>query len=142
MNVTVLLAVVSGVLTYVLGQFALELVIESVYETKRTIEQISHSLIAYAHVINSPGFASQELLNETSEHLRKLSSQLIGHLYLVPQYDLTAWVFRLPSRDKMLLATGELIGLANNVFRSGDKTQERIDKRIKNIRDSLGIYST
>ena len=61
MDWTVFLTVISGVLTYVLGQLVLKLVIEPVQETKRTIGQISHSLIEHGNVIQNPDFASEEL---------------------------------------------------------------------------------
>ena len=55
MDLTVFLTVLSGVLTYVVGQLVVKLVIEPVQEARRTIGQISHSLIEHAHVIANPG---------------------------------------------------------------------------------------
>lgn len=87
---TVLLTVLSAVLTYVLGQLVVKLVIEPVQDMKRTIGQISHSLIEHANIIQNPGVPPEEVMKETSQHFRKLSSQIQTHLYLVPLYRLTA----------------------------------------------------
>jgi hypothetical protein len=123
------------------GATRLKAVIEPVQETKKTIGQIPHSLIEYGHVVQNPGFASEELTRETSRQLRRLSSQLHGHLYLVLLYDSTALLLGLPSRDKMLSASGSLIGLSNSVFSTDPIHIEHNDKRIRNLFDSLGISS-
>ena len=140
MNFTVFLTVFSGVLTYVLGQLVLKLFIEPAQETRRTIGQISHSMIEHANVIHNPGASTPEAMNETSRHLRKLSSQLQSHLYLVPSYEMTSRVFALPSREKLLAASKALIGLSNSVHRATDKIYEQNSKREQIICDSLSIY--
>ena len=76
MNSTVFFTVLSGVITYVLGQLVLRLVIEPVQELRRTIGVISHTLIERANVIQNPGVPTNEVMDETSRELRKLSSQL------------------------------------------------------------------
>ena len=53
MNSTVFLTVLSGVITYVLGQLVLRLVIEPVQELRRTISVISHALIRSARHIRT-----------------------------------------------------------------------------------------
>lgn len=140
MNTTVWLTVISGVLTYVVGQLVLKLMIEPVQEMKKTIGQISHSLIEHANVIQNPGVPSEEKIKETSQHFRKLSSQIQTHIYLVPLYGLTAWVFRLPSRAQVLVASENLMGLSNSVFRATDKIYDQNSKRVERVCDSLGIF--
>ena len=140
MDSTVFVTVISGVLTYVVGQLVLKLAIEPVQETRKTVEQISHSLIEYANVIANPGVPSEEAIRETSRHLRKLSSQLQSHLYLVPAYAFTARVFSLPSRENLLLASKALIGLSNSLNRATDRAYEQNAARVESICDSLSIY--
>ena len=142
MNSTVFLTVLSGVTTFVIGQLIVKLVIDPVQEMKKTIGQISHSMIEYANVIANPGVLSDDIMNETSKHLRQLSSQLHAHLYIVPQYQKTAKVFGLPGKEEVLAASGSLIGLSNSVFRAGssDRIYEQNAKRVEIVRDSLGIY--
>ncbi len=137
---TVFWTVLAGVLTYVAGQLVLKLVIEPVQELRRTIAAISHALIERANVIANPGVPTEEVMRETSKELRKLSSQLQSHLYLIPMYSTTAKVFALPSRDRMLEAGSMLIGLSNSVHRESGTIYEANAKRVETICDCLHIY--
>ena len=140
MAATVFFTVLSGVLTYIAGQLLLKLVIEPVHEMRRTIGEISHTLIERANVIGNPGVPSGEVMNAASEELRKHSAKLNAHLYLIPSYDATAWVFRLPKRQQVLDASGNLIGLSNSIFRNNDRVHRTNAKRVETVCDSLGIY--
>lgn len=140
MNTTVFLTVISGVITYVLGQLVLKLLIEPVQEMKKLIGQIAHSLIEHANVIQNPGAPTEEQMKATSLHLRKLCALLEAQLYLVPMYRLTAGIFGLPTREKVLSASRSLMGLSNSVFRAADHIYESNAKRVENIHDSLGLY--
>lgn len=140
MDFTVLVTVISGVLTYVLGQLVVKIVIEPVQETRRTIGQISHSLIERGNVIANPGVPTEEAMRETAQQLRNLSSQLQSHLYLVPAYATTARVFRLPSKDELLSASKNLIALSTSVYRATDRVHEENATHVEKIRDALSIY--
>ena len=140
MNSTVFLTVLSGVLTYILGQLVVKLVIEPVQDLRRTIGAISHALIERANVIHNPGVPTEQVMNETSQELRTLSSQLQSHLYLVPTYRVTAMIFRLPSRQEIQAASSALIGLSNSVFRVSEEIYKVNSKRVEMVCDSLGIY--
>ena len=139
-NSTVFWTVVTGVVTFVVGQLIVKLVVDPVQDLKRTIGQISHALIEHANVYQNPGLRPEEVQTEISSHLRKLSSQLQAHLYLVPAYSFTAWVFRLPSRNALLDASKFLIGLSNSISRDSENVMEQNFKRAETIADSLGIY--
>jgi len=137
---SVLPTVLSGVLVYVIGQFVLKLMIEPVQETKRTIAQISHSLVEYGDVIHNPGVPAKEKTMEVSQHLKRLSAHLHTHLFLVPCYGMTAPIFRLPAQDKILTAARQLMGLSNAICSKSDAIHEEIAKRCEAICDALGIY--
>lgn len=140
MNETVFLTVFSGAVTFVIGQLVVKLMIDPVQEMKKTIAQISHTMIERANIIGNPGVPATEVMDETSKELRKLSSQLRAHLYLVPAYRSTARIFFLPKIDQVLAASGALIGLSNSVFRATGKVYEANAKRVEMVCDSLGIY--
>lgn len=140
MNSTIFWTVVTAVITFVVGQLIVKLVIEPVQDLNRTIGKISHALIEHANVYQNPGLRPPEVQTETSSHLRKLSSQLQAHLFLVPAYSFTAWLFRLPSRNDLLEASKSLIGLSNSVFRDSENVMEHNFKRAEKIADSLGIF--
>lgn len=140
MDFTVLVTVLSGVLTYIIGQLILKLVIEPVQDLKKTIGQISHALVERANIISNPGVPSREVMDVTSAELRKLSSQLHAHIYLVPCYAHIAKLFRLPTKERILTASGALIGLSNSVFQAKESIYEANAKRSESICDALGIY--
>ncbi|SRR5260221_134197 len=140
MDYTVFFTVLSGVITFVIGQLIVKLVLEPVQEMKRTIAQISHVLIERANVIANPGVPAKEILDETSQLLRKLSSQLHAHLYLVPCYKVISGIFYLPSKEKLLVASSALIGLSNSIYRADEKVYEVNAKRVEQVSDALGIY--
>jgi hypothetical protein len=130
--------VFSGTVIYVLGQLALKLVIEPVHDLKKTIGVISYSLIERANVIYNPGMFAKDVMDETSRELRNLASQLRSHLYLIPCYPVTAWIFRLPLAAKILAASNALIGLSNGVF---EDTHRFNATNVKTVCDSLRIYN-
>lgn len=140
MKSTIFFTVFSGVITYIVGQLILKLWLEPIHDMKKTIGQISYSLIESANVIGNPGVPSQEIMSETSKNLRKLASQLQSHLYLVPIYALTAIIFKIPRRNEVLMASKALIGLSNSVFSVSENTYESNAKRVATVCDSLSIY--
>jgi hypothetical protein len=137
---TVFLTVFSGVAVYVLGQLAVKLIIEPVNDTKKTIATISHALINFAKVIHNPGVPLRDKIDEASGTLRNLSAQLHSHLFLVPRYQIVARVFGLPSRNNMLIASKNLIGLSNSLHTATDRIYEQNAKRYERVCDSLKIY--
>lgn len=137
MNETVFLTVLTGVVTFVIGQLVVKLLIEPVQEMRRTIAQISHTMIERANVYQNPGIPTQEIMMETSQQTRRLSSQLHAHLYLVPAYSVSA---RIPPREKVLAASSALIGLSNSVFKAVGDTYRANAKSVEVVCDSLGIY--
>lgn len=137
---TVFLTVVTGFFTYVLGQLASKLVIEPAQDMKKTIGRIAHALIEHANVVGNPGIGTEESMRETSKYLRHLSSELQSHLYLVPLYSMSARIFTLPSRERVLEASRNLIGLSNSVFRADYRVCDANAKRVEAIHDALGIF--
>jgi len=140
MDFTVFFTVLSGVITFVIGQLIVKLLLDPVQDMKRIIGQVSHTLVERANVIANPGVPTKEVMDDTSDSLRRLSSQLHANLYLVPCYDRTAKVFRLPSKEKLLAASTALIGLSNSVYRADERVYEANAKRVEKLCDSLGIY--
>jgi hypothetical protein len=58
---------------------------------------------------------------------------------LIPYYPITARVFGLPSREKVVDAASNLIGLSNGVFKSASTLGLVNVKRADKIRNVLGI---
>jgi hypothetical protein len=99
---TVFLTVLSGVITFVLGQLIIKLLVDPVHDFRRTVADIALALIEYANVYVNPGVAGSEVERKVSEELRRLSSRLNAQMYLIPCYPITAKIFGLPSREKVV----------------------------------------
>lgn len=140
MVLTVFATVLSGVLTYVLGQLVLKLVVDPVQEAKRTIGEVSMSLIEHSQAIHNPGVLKDEAMASAANQLRKLSSKLHGHLYLIPKYDRTAKLFQLPAKAALLVAATDLAALSTTVYKATDGIYEQNAKRCERICDALSIY--
>ncbi|SOD19186.1 hypothetical protein [Nitrosomonas ureae] len=140
MDFTVFFTVLSGVSIFVIGQLIVKLVLDPVHDLKKIIGQISHTLIERANIIANPGVPTREVMDETSNLLRKLSSQLHAHLYLIPTYDVTCRIFRLPSKEMLLAASTHLVGLSNSVYSADHNVYKTNARRVEAICDSLGIY--
>lgn len=137
---TIFLTILSGVLTFVIGQIIVKLVIDPVQDMKKTIGLISHTMVERANVISNPGISKEEVMEATSAELRKLSSQLHAHLCLVPFYSHTSRVFGLPTAVQVRSAAEALIGLSNGLYRTSENIYEVNAKRVENVCDSLTIY--
>lgn len=131
--------VVTGFLTFVLGQIFLRLVIEPVSDFKRHVAVIADSLIdCAAPLSNLP--VPEDKASDTEAHFRRLASKLQATFYLIPRYDLTARVFGLPNLQAVHTAAGKLIGLSNSVYDSGSKASIRSAYEQQEVCDALGIY--
>jgi len=138
--ITFVLGQLAIVITFVLGQLAIKLLVDPIHDFRKTIADIALALIEYANVYANPGVGGSEIEKKVSEELRRLSSRLNAHMYLIPCYPITAKIFGLPSRKKVVDAASNLIGLSNGVFQSVFNlvlvNVERADK----IREALGIF--
>ncbi len=95
----VFFTIVTGFVTFALGQIAVKLVIDPVQEFKRVVAYISHALIEYANIYSNPGITGEENERIVSGELRKLSSRLNAQMYLIPAYEKTSKLFGLPARE-------------------------------------------
>ena len=137
---TVFITVLSGTCVFVSGQIVLQFVIVPVQDFLKTIAAICHARVEHAQVTANPGVLSEDRMNETSQHLRRLSAQLHSHLFLVRPYVLVSRLFTLPSRNQVLQASRSLIRLSNSVFSAHEKIYQSNASSWENICDTLGIY--
>jgi hypothetical protein len=73
---TVVTTILSGVLVFVAGQVILRLFIEPIQQFKKTMADISHTSVRYAHAIHNPDLITPESRSEVFDKLRQLSGQL------------------------------------------------------------------
>jgi hypothetical protein len=141
---TVFFTVLAGFLTFVLGQLAIKLFVEPIHEFRRVIADIAFALNEYANIYCNPGNTGDERESErerkVSSELRALSSRLNAQMYIVPAFDITVNLFRLPSRQNVDVAATHLIGLSNSVYKTSDGFADKNMIRAQRICDALGIY--
>ncbi|MBD1847805.1 hypothetical protein H6F89_31355 [Cyanobacteria bacterium FACHB-63] len=136
---TIFLTIISGVVTFVLGQIVLKLLIEPVHDFRRTVADIALALIEYANIYANPGAAGKEVEKQASVDLRKLSSRLHAQMYLIPCYRFTSKVFRLPSRCEVTEVARNLIGLSNGLSTSSSDVISANVQRANRIHHLLGL---
>ncbi len=124
----------------VLGQTFLKLVIEPVYQLKRTLADIAHTLIRYAHGLHNPDIIPKELYTEIYDKLRSLSGQLYADMELIPAYWLFRPLFSLPRTPKVYEGAKNLIAVANWMGGTHDGQFEHIIRNIQSVYDNLGLY--
>ena len=138
---TVFQTVLSGVLVFVLGQIFLKLIIEPVYQFKKTRADIAHTLIRYAHALQNPKVIPDDLFREAYDKLRMLSGQLYADMELIPAYKLFRFLFCLPKTSNVYEGAKNLLAVANWM---GIDNTKRIDlhitRNIQNLCDNLGLY--
>ena len=141
----VFLTIFSGVTVYVLGQILMKLLIEPIHGYKATVGEISIALVNLANIYANPGVHTVERNDAASCELRMLASKLSAQIFLIPCYDWTAKVFRLPSKDQIHEVKSNLIGLSNGVHDKGPQggkfsLAEVNSRRAQKICNILGIF--
>ena len=119
---TACLTVIVGTLVYSLGRIIEKFYIEPIHDLRRTIAEIAQELIFWANIYTAGGLAKEDVMNEASSTLRRLSSKLRACQNVVPFRGPLCRVTRLPLKDDVFKAARGLIGLSNMVY-DGDDTR-------------------
>lgn len=103
-----------GLIAFVLGQFALKLIVEPIQEQKRVVGNVAHALTYYRNVgPNNPTQPDSERAAEARRAYRDLAARLRTNLRVVPWYEVfTRLQFVLP-REHVRRASSSLIVLAS-----------------------------
>jgi hypothetical protein len=136
----IFLTIVTGAGTLVLGQIILKLLIDPVQSFKTTVAEIANKLILYANIYVDPKPLGDEKQAAMSEDLRILSSKLQSNMYLIPAYNISKYIFSLPSKQNIASATSKLIFIHNG-HDSALANQGMLNcYAAQKVRISLGIY--
>jgi hypothetical protein len=133
---TVIGTILSGVVVFVLGQFALRLIVDPLQEFSKIRGEINSTLIYYANFISNPGTGSSEKQNQISDNLRKLSGQLMASVNSIKLY---MFLFRLRlapcSLDDVVKSARKLIFLSNSVHQGhGRENSEAISNLMRYLK--------
>jgi hypothetical protein len=92
-------AVIAGVLVFLLGQLVLKCIIEPAQAMRASMARVSNLLLLYqSKMTNASCDAS------IAEDMKKLSAEIVSDSYRVLWYSATRLIFHLPSRKMLLKA--------------------------------------
>lgn len=120
---------IGGIIIYVIGRIIEKFVLEPLQEYKKTLANISDTLIFYANVYSNLKVSSDEDKNEASRALRKLASDLSAKTHQITFYKFFTKVGVVPSYKNSIDASSTLIGFSNSLWHSDlNEIQERRKK--------------
>jgi len=130
---TAALAVATGVVVFVVGQYFVRLVIEPVSELRKAIARVNYLMLYYANKMYSPSEDAEYVKKE----LRESASRLLELVHIPALYRFIYGIFDMPSAKDIENAIPLIIGLSNNV---GEKTPDDPKYvRIEEIRKLLKL---
>jgi hypothetical protein len=151
------LTILAGVIVYVLGRFVEVAGLQPLAEQRRIMAEVATALTMYANLYTNPKSVAgdkpehvdqgvweaavareDELYREASGTLRELSARLQGHNLSIPWYGLWARLGLAPSRQHVLMAGANLIGISNMISPSLDLIQQNMQWRSDILRN-LGL---
>jgi hypothetical protein len=137
---SIFLTVISGVFIFVIGQAILKLIIEPVQEVKKTLAKIQIDQFLLGHIAHNSETFDQNDLDKVFNAYREYSGTLIAHTTLIPFYKNIAKITGLPSKDKMIGASRNLVKLSNWINSSSDVKLGHIMRNTQDLVDNLGLY--
>ncbi|MFV3013578.1 hypothetical protein ACLD43_17505 [Clostridium botulinum] len=136
-QITFILTTLSGIIVFIIGQFLSKFYIEPAQELLKCIGKVESMLIFYANIYSNYGFTDKNLLNDAKRNIRNLSSELVSKANVVRGYSLFEFIGYIPSKENIIKAATELMGLSNSL-----NDRESISENIKSkktIRTSLKL---
>lgn len=129
-----IVTVISGVLVFVLGEILRDIWLTPLLQYKSLKQEIAYILSFYAQFYSNPiDFNTNENTKskyiEASNKIREVSAKLSGFIET-----LTIIKIGIPNKEKLLDASGCLMGISNSMF-----TTKNIDKDLDPIRNNI-IY--
>lgn len=128
---TAALTIIGGVSIYIFGDLTSKFWIEPINNLKISIGKVNYGLIYYAHYYCNPGVGPKEKLDETSEELRKLASELSTANFAVNGRVLFVLLRVIPNKKHVEEAVSCLIGLSNSVHNGDTKYNYENKSKIK-----------
>lgn len=133
---TALATLIGGIIIYVVGRSVEKFVLEPLQDYRKTVANISDTLIYYANIYSNANVANKEAKEEASKALRKLASELSAKTHQVVFYKIIAKIKWIPTYKNSMDAVGTLIGFSNSIWHSNF---EEIEGRRKKVEKLLNI---
>lgn len=100
------------------------------------------ALLEHENIYANPGCVNKEMSKKASADLRKLASKLNAQTYLIPYYNLTAKLLKLPLQIDIFNSVRNLIGISNGIFSATHHNISIINiERANQVRQMLNIDS-
>jgi len=112
---TAFLTVFSGVFVFCLGQIILKFFIGPIQKLDECRGKICDTLIFYRNVYMNPGTFSKKKEKEVSNKIRELASVLLSRKAMIRGYDFFVKYSIIPSKENILSAHRNLIGISNSI---------------------------
>lgn len=137
------IAIIGGVLVFVVSQYLQKFIFEPILEFKKTLAEISHILLLNQAKIMNGGPDDERL----KEAIHALSARLRSYTKLIPFYNFLRriHIFGLPSKQEILLASHGLNLIGYGVVDIGMPQRKRASqnfKALEEIRQLLNIETT
>lgn len=113
--------IITGVIVYVLGQFALKIIIEPIQDLKKEIQQTLADCSFYWGIVTNMPDVKEELIKEASITFRKRSTSLRSKVAIIPFLDFFADFKILPTRHNLSEASSRLMGISNLAVTKGNR---------------------
>jgi len=138
--VTTFLTVLTGSSIFILGNFALRLVIEPVLKLRSSIGRTAHTLSFYSNIYSNPGNFDEETNRTVSTAFRNVAAELKACEYEIFALKIWAKLTLIPKVSSINDAYGRLLRLSNSIYKEGDGVQnakdaDEIRKRLKILQE-------
>lgn len=133
---TALATLIGGIIIYVVGRAVEKFILEPLQDYRKTLANISDTLIFYANVYSNTTVASKEDKEAASKALRKLASDLSAKTHQIVLFRFFCKIGWIPSYNNSMDAVGTLVGFSNSLWHS---SFEEINNRRKKIELLLKI---
>lgn len=144
-EMNIFITVLTGVFIFIIGRWIEKFYIDPIKEQKMVISDVYDTLTFFANKYTNPLIISRELkqedeafydkkieeFNKISYEIRKLSTKLRGHTFNIKFYSIYSFFGNVPSKDDILDACAELIGLSNNLIAFEESKRSLANENIK-----------
>lgn len=136
---TLFTTIFAGVSVFILGQIFLKWMIEPIQELRKVITEILFYLANDYSIIQNAHIVEKEESLSSCKNLRRLGASLLSRQELIPFYEKTSQIFRLPKRENIIIASRRLSLMSNSIFSKADDVHYRLDYYRIEICEALGI---
>jgi hypothetical protein len=133
---TALTTLIGGIIIYVVGRAVEKFILDPLQEYRKTLANISDTLIYYANIYSNTTVSSKDKIDETSKALRKLASELSAKTHQIVFYRFFSKIGWIPSYNNSMDAVSTIIGFSNSLWHSDFK---EIDDKCKKVEQLLNI---